>query len=363
MKATWESSDGTARLHHGDCLEVMGEMAPSSVDAIVTDPPYGLEFMGKDWDRQVPGCAYWEAALRVAKPGAWMAAFGGTRTVHRLVCAIEDAGWEIRDMVMWVYGSGFPKSLNGPWGGTALKPAWEPICLARRPPAGTVGVNFERYGTGGLGIDSCRVEAGGDRLGGGRISTRTAGWDRPWKQDPEAVGACRKRGEDAVAKAEALGRWPSNVIHDGSEEVTALFPEQTSGANPTRRSAAKFKNAYGEFEGQANCVALRGAESGSAARFFYCAKATAEDRDDGLAGQRNAHPTVKPTTLMRYLCRLVTPRGGAVMDPFMGSGSTGKAAILEGLRFEGIDREAECVDVAKARIMAAMVDRDAELFR
>lgn len=392
-------------LYVGNSLDVLPTLPPSSVDSIVSDPPYGLSFMGKDWDHGVPGEAFWREALRVAKPGAHLLAFGGTRTFHRLAVAIEDAGWEIRDCVMWVYGSGFPKSLdvskaidkrggriadfnafrddlrramaahaitrkelqdrlgnhmlshyltNGVqpaiptlrdykvlrdalklgdrwddlfleeadrevvgtavgaivfdpgnrarhtvgghsreysltapataearawegWG-TALKPAWEPVIVARKPLEGTVAENVLKYGTGVVNVDGCRV--GGEE-----------------------------------------GRWPANVIHDGSEEVVEMFPDDNGG---------------------------------SAARFFYCAKAGKADRDDGEVV--NHHPTVKPTDLMRYLVRLVTPVGGVVLDPFMGSGSTGRGALLEGCRFIGIDLSDDYATIARERIAACAAE-------
>jgi len=331
--------------------------------------------MGKNWDHGVPGQSFWAEALRVAKPGAHLLAFGGTRTYHRLACAIEDAGWEIRDCVMWVYGSGFPKShdvskaidkaagywrgksagvlsdngaMNGPnyartpkgdpvtaaaaaaagWG-TALKPAWEPIIVARKPLDGTVAANVLKYGTGGINVDGCRV---------GTDVVKTCGG----KKGGVAYGDWAK----AINETH-IGRWPANFIHDGSEDVESL--------------------------------------AGSAARFFYCAKASKADRDEGLegfalrsaseccedrepgsagldnpragagrtSGARNIHPTVKPTSLMRYLCRLVTTPNGVILDPFMGSGSTGKGAMLEGFRFIGIEREEEYLEIARARIDAA----------
>ncbi len=399
-------------LHHGDCLEVLRSLPDCSVDSIVTDPPYGLSFMGKRWDYDVPSVDVWTECLRVLKPGGHLLAFAGTRTQHRMAVRIEDAGFEIRDMIAWVYGSGFPKSLDvskaidkhgrgamvreklkrfaalrgidGKWleehgvasaasfrdwtdgghvpsdknwqlvraalgvtpeeeaaferevvgkaawktlneapmvgadcsaenrsfkditapatpeakqwegWGTALKPALEPITVARKPLIGTVAENVLQHGTGAINVD------------GGRV------------------------GE----------RWPANFIHDGSEEATDLL--------------------------------------GASARFFYCAKASKADRDAGCEGldakkagamsgietrdgkptnhpmRTNHHPTVKPTDLMRYLCRLVTPPGGTVLDPFMGSGSTGKAAMLEGFAFVGIEREAEYIDIAKARIQSAV---------
>jgi DNA modification methylase len=442
---------------HADCRDAMAEMAPDSVDSIVTDPPYGLSFMGKEWDHGVPGAEFWTAALRVAKPGAHLLAFGGTRTFHRLAVAIEDAGWEIRDTVMWVYGSGFPKSLDvskaidkmdakgeqearrlrftawvrstgitagqineatgtfmgshyttaasqpavmtrehleavrhmvgdvpewvereadirtvesqnfasrevveertavqgggsslqirmgerreveanitapatdaarqwDGWG-TALKPAWEPIIVARKPLVGTVAANVLEYGTGGLNVDGCRVGTG----------------------DGYTENAVTERRTFEPAPG---GRWPANLIHDGSDEVVGLFPE-----------------------------------AGSAARFFYCAKASKRDREEGLEAfdavsrpngnkwtdqdyrvtkgerpasaesgpRKNLHPTVKPTDLMRYLCRLVTPPGGLVLDPFCGSGSTGKAALLEGFRFIGVEKDEASAETARARCAA-----------
>lgn len=349
------------KLIHADCLDAMTRAKPESVDAIVSDPPYGLAFMGKQWDHGVPGKPFWEAALRVAKPGAHLLAFGGTRTYHRLACAIEDAGWEIRDCIMWVYGSGFPKShnLKGDWQGwgTALKPAFEPVILARKPFASTVAANVLEHGTGGLNVDGCRVAPTGESLHGGgstvgkRAENHNEGWQRPWMKDESAREAMRERSASSQAKAEQLGRWPANLIHDESDEATGLL--------------------------------------GDAARFFYCAKASKKDRNEGCealeAGvlarscqaqaeakrgnvvecegggaynkarlAKNNHPTVKPTDLMRYLCRLITPPSGVILDPFMGSGSTGKAAILEGFRFIGIEKEAEYLEIAKARIEFAL---------
>jgi site-specific DNA-methyltransferase (adenine-specific) len=323
-------------LHHGDCLEVMATMADNSVDAVVTDPPYGLSFMGKNWDHGVPGEAFWREALRVAKPGAHLLAFGGTRTFHRLAVAIEDAGWEIRDCVMWVYGSGFPKShnLKGQWQGwgTALKPAWEPVIVARKPLQGTVAANVLKYGTGAINVDGCRVEAPEGLTNGGNYTDKHA--NRDWGM--KALG--RAAPHDA-------GRWPANVIHDGSDEVVGMFPVTTSGVAVGGKG--KASSIYGTPLDRSGGDDMGYGDSGSAARFFYCAKASKADRGEG-----NTHPTVKPTDLMRYLCRLVTPPDGIVLDPFMGSGSTGKAAILEGFQFIGIEREAEYLAIAETRIKA-----------
>ena len=526
-------------IYHGDCREVMQTLHPESVDSIVSDPPYGLSFMGKGWDHGVPGVEFWTEALRVAKPGAHLLAFGGTRTYHRLACAIEDAGWEIRDCVGWIYGQGFPKSLNigctctgsavpythdksteskaerslhlvrdadvqtpldscegrgqvlqscvpeqgtsslrplsveglegrqesclegrrdvleearelqadkvrsvpagvpsdgeegrlhhgAPAGngeasrqdaladgsrpphqsrsarqparesgtvcqqrraqagrvgevevcsrcgklrgregfGTSLKPAWEPIIVARKPLCGTVAENVLRHGTGGINVDGCRVE------GSKPDTTRGAGGRNGRYAPIAAQGRIVDNG---------LGRWPANVIHDGSDEVVGLFPGAGSHGGGKSGTSDGY---HGRIKpGENACVR----SSGSAARFFYCAKASKADRDEGCEGlpqtikqsvahgnkrhgtlpytnepremkplpRGNHHPTVKPTALMRYLCRLVTPPGGVVLDPFTGSGSTGKAAILEGFRFIGIEREAEYVEIAKARIGAA----------
>lgn len=327
-------------------------MANESIDSIVTDPPYGLNFMNKHWDYEVPSIDVWRECLRVLKPGGHLLSFFGTRTYHRGVIPIEDAGFEIRDQIGWTYGSGFPKSHNGPWGGTALKPAWEPIVMARKPIVGTVAENFERYGVGGLNTDRCRVELNGDYKSttNGRPSLTRLGDN----YDP-----------DNANKPSTEGRFPANLIHDGSDEVLAAFPQapgQQANASTTAPSD-KIGRVYGamkrqgepsqdsENEGAVGFKMKPGArrlDAGSAARFFYCAKANKKDREAD-----NLHPTVKPTDLMRYLCRLVTPTNGLVFDPFMGSGSTGKAALLEGFRFIGIEREAEYTNIAKARLVRA----------
>jgi hypothetical protein len=282
---------------HGDCIRLIPTLEAESVDAIVTDPPYGLSFMGKKWDYDVPSVDVWRKCLRVLKPGGHLLCFAGTRTQHRMAVNIEDAGFDIRDMIAWVYGSGFPKSHNlmGDWDGwgTALKPALEPITVARKPFKGTVANNVLAHGTGGLNIDGCRVGAGAVRHNSARSHFAN-------------IGATQEHGKPYTTGSDK-GRWPANLIHDGSEEVTGLL--------------------------------------NGAARFFYCPKAGKVDRGSG-----NNHPTVKPTDLMRYLCRLVTPPGGTVLDPFAGSGSTGKACALEGFEFICIEREREYVEIAKARV-------------
>lgn len=380
-------------LHCGDNRDVLRSLPDNSIDSIVTDPPYELGFMGKKWDST--GIAYdatlWAECLRVLKPGGHLIAFGGTRTYHRMTVAIEDAGFEIRDCIQWIYGSGFPKSLDvskaldrqagadrekvwkrytennmagaydqRPWldearknggrmintnnpstdaakawhgWGTALKPANEPAVLARKPLSGTVADNVMAWGVGALNIDGCRVGTSKDVPHSPRkmpMSTHTialpsvdhgSGWD------------------------ENVGRWPANVIFD--EEAAQVLDEQSDGAS----------------------------------RFFYVAKASRSEREAGLDGmdvrqidesrkegnpggdnprnrglshRANHHPTVKPVELMRYLVRLVTPKGGTVLDPFMGSGSTGCAAMLEGVDFVGIDITPEYVEIARRRIVHHM---------
>lgn len=479
----WTDKEPDFALYCGDNRAVMPQLGAEFVDSIVTDPPYELGFMGKGWDRS--GIAYdvdvWRECLRVLKPGGHLLAFGGSRTYHRLACAVEDAGFEIRDQIQWIYGSGFPKSLDiskqidsrggvavgwfGPWlrsererrgiaqkslaehfrsktggltgcvanwelglniptpeqfntlcavmdlpfarleeaerevlahvdagrlavspgqgldrsatrlaitapatdaakqwngWGTALKPAHEPIVLARKPLIGTVAENVIKHGTGGLNIDGCRIEtaetlnAGSRRLG-----------------DGIKYGLCEPTTE---YEQNANGRWPANVIHDGSEEVLAGFPYSESQSGGNRGASQIWGNASG------NQARNGFDDSGSAARFFYIPKADKSDRGEGLddlplrtagevtdrqdgsdglnspragagrtSGSRNHHPTVKPTDLMRYLCRLITPPKGLVLDPFCGSGSTGKAARAEGFRFIGIEINEEYCALARAR--------------
>lgn len=365
-------------------MNVLFTLDAESIQSCVTDPPYGLGFMGKKWD--VGDISFqpetWAAVARVLKPGAHLLAFGGTRTFHRLAVAIEDAGFEIRDTVMWVYGSGFPKSHNvansldkmhgaanrghaiasgskyhpttgkarAPgdhldpyearteqgkgwegWG-TALKPAWEPIIVARKPLIGTVAENVAAHRTGALNIDGCRVP------GAKPDTTRGAGGQH---------GRFSEIGAQGRIIDDGRGRWPANLIHDGSDEVLAAFPDSNGSGHARVLKRGKRDDGWGMADAPGE---LRDAGTGSAARFFYCAKASKSDRNDGC--EKNNHPTVKPTELMRYLCRLVTPPGGTVLDPFMGSGSTGRGAVMEGLRFIGIEREAEYLEIAKARIAA-----------
>jgi len=354
----------------GDARVKLRELGDCSVDSVVTDPPYELGFMGKSWDST--GVAYdvglWREVLRVLKPGGHLLAFGGSRTYHRLACAVEDAGFEIRDQIMWVYGSGFPKSLDvskaigcDAWQGwgTALKPAHEPIVLARKPLNGTVANNVLQHGTGALNIDGCRV-AGALEGDPNRFAKTDGGSFNAFTTPP-------------VVRSE--GRWPANFIHDGSDDVLELFPDTAGGARPAKANkptGEHYEGGWGPIS-DGDRIEFAG---GSAARFFYCAKASKTDRNEGCeqlqqrlltgrdAGQdaravpyktrtkitANDHPTVKPTMLMRYLVRLVTPPDGVVLDPFCGSGSTGKAAILEGFNFIGIEQSDEYAQIAEARI-------------
>lgn len=309
------------RIIQGDCLDMMPRLPANTFDSIVSDPPYGLGFMGKQWDHGVPGVPFWTEAKRVLKPGAYMLVMGGSRTYHRLACAVEDAGFEIRDCLMWIYGSGFPKAKS------CLKPAYEPILLCRKPGKGMRE----------LGIDECRIPSGSTV----RHNNGGTGNPEQWRTG---------NGESFTSGSES-GRWPANVLHDGSEEVLeafAVYGEKTSGkqaAGGHVRNSDKTRHAYGEFTGQ-RC---EGGDSGSAARFFYAAKASKSERGDG-----NSHPTVKPLALMEWLVKLVTPPNGLTLDPFAGSGTTGKASRNTGRRAVLIEREAAYADIARRRVAVAM---------
>lgn len=434
-------------LHHGDCRDVMAGMDENSVDTIITDPPYGLEFMGKGWDHGIPGVEFWQLAYGVAKPGALLLAFGGTRTWHRLACAIEDAGWEIRDTLMYLYGSGFPKShnigkaidkaagaerevvgmarsgaaeshrssyqmsqqdtntfggeylLTAPatpdaqlwdgWG-TALKPAWEPIILAQKPIDGTYAANALKWGVAGLNVDGGRI--GVDP--GGRDDARLGGngaWHISRNPDGHTVSL-----PPATMSSHPSGRWPSNLLLD--EHAAALLDEQsgvrrTGNIEPyTRSTTAQTYNPGGRFSRGDIVTTKHKGDTGGASRFFYTAKASRSEREAGCEGMevqrvghsaygefagtpehgtnqtstktRNHHPTVKPIALMRYLVRLTaTPTGGVVLDPFMGSGSTGCACVLEGRDFIGIEQEAEYLAIAEARIAHWAAQYEPEVIR
>lgn len=330
---------------NGDSLENLKTLEPNSIDSVVTDPPYGLAFMGKKWDYDVPSVELWREVLRVLKPGGHVLSFGGTRTYHRMVVNMEDAGFEIRDQLQWIYGSGFPKShnLDGKhtgWG-TALKPANEPIVLARKPLIGTVAANVERFGTGALNIDASRIQTSdvipsvqNQNIRGHMIGSGDSGKER-----------------DTTYMQSAQGRWPANILFD--EEAAAVLDDQ-SGVLKT----------------------------GGASRFFYVAKASKKERNAGLEElpkvskghlasasgggggwsgdsqknpnlpRQNFHPTVKPVKLMEYLVRMITPPGGTVLDPFMGSGTTGVAAKSLGFNFIGVELSPEYAEIAKRRIEA-----------
>jgi site-specific DNA-methyltransferase (adenine-specific) len=364
-------------LFEGDCVGAMTRLPENRFDAVVTDPPYELGFMGKSWDAS--GIAFrpetWAAALRVLKPGGHIMAFGGSRTFHRIACAIEDAGFDVRDTLSWLYGTGFPKSLNlGDGRGTALKPAWEPIIMARKPLTGTVAANVQQWGTGAMNVDGCRIgdeervnPPAGNKPGGNAYNLSVTGMP-----------------QNAAGRA-CVGRWPANVVLD--EESAAALDEQTgmlkSGSMKAGVNAGRKSAVYSADAGRPLAQDIVGSEVG-ASRFFYVAKASraerdagcealparsageATDRQDGTAGlenpragsgrtggARNIHPTVKPVALMRWLVRLVTPPKGTVFDPFTGSGSTGVAALAEGFSFVGCEREAEYVPITLARLTHA----------
>ena len=379
------------RIYNMDCLEGMKLLDDNSVDSIVTDPPYELGFMGKKWDST--GIAYnvdvWRECLRVLKPGGHLLAFGGTRTYHRMACAIEDAGFEIRDQMQWIYGSGFPKSMdiskaidkkfgaerevvgeyqthdirnNGlmdkkgsmtvnitkaatpeakQWDGwgTALKPANEPIVVARKPISEkTVAENVLKWGTGGLNIDGCRI---GDEertyKGGTKLYE-----ERPWTK-------AQANGERARPTYKVSGRFPANVILD--EEAAKMLDEQSgilkSGSNNIRRKEGSFFEHGGL--GKAGDIQVSYGDIGGASRFFYCAKASKKERGEG-----NNHPTVKPVSLIKYLVTLVTPPDGVCLDPFIGSGTTAIAALNTGRFFIGIEKEEKYVEIARKRIAEHM---------
>jgi len=418
-------------IHHGDCLDVLSKMEPNSIDTVITDPPYGLKFMGRNWDHNVPGIPFWEAILRVAKPGSTLLAFGGTRTFHRLACAIEDSGWILRDCIMWLYGSGFPKSLDiskqidkaagaerevvgeyvwpdgkgrnpevhktkrsgiysdiktddspndrritapatpeaalwDGWG-TGIKPSWEPIIVAQKPLDGTFAENALKYGVAGFWIE------------GGRIGTD----DTRGKASPTTLGVMNDDGWEPkpVIAGSSSGRWPANLILD--EEAAAALDAQsgTTTTHPGDRDLSERKGESIFFDGY-HTPDTSYSDTGGPSRFFFCTKASRAEREAGLddlppssreeitgrkldsLGQdnpragvraegeiRNTHPTVKPLDLMRYLARLTrTPSGGIVLDPFMGSGSTGMGCVIEDRDFIGIEIDRSSYLIAEKRI-------------
>jgi DNA modification methylase len=396
-----------------NCIDAMKRMGEASVHAIICDPPYGLSFMGKEWDRYTAlefeeWCESWATeALRVLVPGGHLAAFGGTRTFHRCAAGIEDAGFEIRDTLSWLYGSGFPKSMNlsgdhDGWG-TALKPAWEPIILARKPFKGTVAATMDAHGTGAINIAATRLSWGE----GGDLSAarKEAGYSEAAKKAlGKTVASESETGfsGEVVGTDSSEGRWPANVVlsHlDGCRQVGTASEEVGGGAHatsgfvegyekgdgfegrsvespvwecepdcpvrlldeqsgptgargpasgPTYSGEHKSGSMAGRFLGMGDKPAVFHGDEGGASRFFYCAKANTAERQAGLGS--NDHPTVKPIDLMRWLCKLLAPKDGIILDPFLGSGTTGCAAVVEGFRFIGIEKEAEYVPIATARI-------------
>ena len=358
-------------LLNDDCLKVMQKLIDDGiqVDSIVTDPPYHLQsivdrfgkegsapaqhgtdgafaraskgFMGQEWDGG--DIAFrketWELALKLLKPGGHLLAFSASRNYHRMAVAIEDAGFKIRDQLMWLYGSGFPKSHNlGDGWGTALKPAHEPIVMGKKRLEGTNKQNKEKYGTGGINIDGCRVEfSDNDDPRVDKEYFHNASPDfKPGLDKENSIGEKQKLHDDK-------GRFPANVMHDGSEEVMSGFPNAKGAVS--NGNAPVGETSEGVIKPLRRGKLTSYADDGSAARFFYCPKVSKSER-----GEDNTHPTVKPQELMKYLCRLVTPKGGTVLDPFMGSGSTGMAAKDEGFEFIGIEREKEYFEIAEKRI-------------
>lgn len=378
------------KIFLGDCLDVLKDFPDNSIDSVITDPPYGISFMGKKWDYNVPSVEIWKEVYRVLKPGGHVLSFGGTRTYHRMVVNIEDAGFEIRDQILWIYGSGFPKSLdvskaidkrlghqreiigkttgsgmtksnviqgaqnrsvlewnkysNEPiseeakqwegWG-SALKPAVEPICLARKPIEGTIVQNVLEWGTGGLNIDGCRV--GVERL-------------KPIKREISKIGTFEKA--DGNITPERQGRYPANIIHDGSEEVLELFPGSKSCNSPSDvKSKSKYRPNQGNYQVQGN---IYPGDSGSAARFFYVAKASPSER-----GKENDHPTVKPINLIKYLVKLITPPNGIVLDPFAGSGTTALACVsLQKYNYCLIEKDEHSFEIIKKRISTHVPNKE-----
>jgi DNA modification methylase len=314
-------------IYCGDCREILP--AINEFCSCITDPPYGLQFMGKQWDHGVPAMETWRLVLDALKPGAHVLAFGGTRTWHRLACAIEDAGFEIRDCLMWLYGQGFPKGKGN------LKPAWEPIILARKKAPAPV-----------LNIDACRI-ATSDSLGGGALNgsrARHEGWRRPWMENEAQNQAAIDRSKTSVQKAETLGRWPANLLLD---EESAEMLDAQSGFSVSNPGPYYHQDYKGPSKGAEKARSTRGhADSGGASRFFYTAKADSDERGTG-----NNHPTVKPLDLMRWLSKLLyPPDGGALVDPFMGSGSTILGARLFYQRIVGIELEERYCEIAAKRL-------------
>jgi len=420
------------KLMLGDNIESLKKLPDNSIDSIVSDPPYGLSFMGKKWDYDVPSVDFWKEVYRVLKPGGHVLSFGGTRTYHRMVVNIEDAGFEIRDQIMWLYGSGFPKSLNigkavqklsgdievigkakgagtpgntyintdlkseidliridNEWEGwgTSLKPANEPICVARKPLSEkSVAENVLKWGTGGINIDGCRVNFNGDKPKECELVDFRGDGSQ---MNLNASGKERKTIEDRNYIPNEEGRFPANIILD---EIAGELLDEQSGITKTNHKGNKTdKGIVGGVNGFGRGTEVARCDKGGASRFFYQAKVSKAERNMGLddfeatttggkghgldrrcshcntsmlkpedckceepnwitPAKKNTHPTVKPVSLMAYLCRLVTPPNGIVLDPFMGSGSTGIAARLEGFRFLGMEMDKDYFKIAESRI-------------
>jgi site-specific DNA-methyltransferase (adenine-specific) len=364
---------------HGDCLDKMREMEDNSIDFIVCDPPYGLSFMGKKWDETTPDIKIWKEALRICKPGSMLAAFGGSRTHHHLMTSLEWAGWEIRDVIMWLYGSGFPKSHNfgkkpgGIWEpyGTALKPAYEPIILCQKPLDGTFAQNADKWVVAGINIDESRIKTN-EYITNHSRSTQSCISKGIYGD------SCKQKTHQT--EGQKLGRWPANLILDESaveqlDEMTGISKSGKNGWNPTEKDS-------GMWAGKKRIPYPGYNDSGGASRFFYCAKASSSERNRGLEGmplkqtmgggglnntdddvcgkygsikskQYNSHPTVKPISLMKYILKLLAPPGDPIcLDPFAGSGTTLLAAKELGIRAIGIELEKEYCEIAEKRLSA-----------
>jgi len=405
-------------IFHGDNIQVLRTLPDSSVDSVVTDPPYGLKFMGKQWDYDVPSVELWKECYRVLKPGGYLLSFGSSRTYHRMAVKVEDAGFEIRDQIMWVYGSGFPKSHNvglsidkllghpdrghriatasrthpdgtfEPNGekllpyetkseeskpfegfGTALKPAHEPIVMARKPFKGSVAKNVMKWNTGGINIDECRIPIQADEKIDIRRYDNYHDTFNAYEEGQSAEGK-----KYSINEAHDLGRFPANIFFD--EEAGKLLDEQ-SGYTKTK-SDKNYK--HNKTNSNSDIFKSRGTytpreDEGGASRFFYCPKPSKKEKEEGLTSEpiqikgrddgqdnrnvpqklrktnrKNTHTTVKPLKLMQYLIRLVTPKGGVTIDPYFGSGSSGKSTIREGnYKFIGIEKEKEYFNIAVER--------------
>jgi site-specific DNA-methyltransferase (adenine-specific) len=393
------------KLYQGDNIQSLKKLPNNSIDSVVSDPPYGLSFMGKKWDYDVPSVEFWKEVYRVLKPGGHVLSFGGTRTYHRMVVNIEDAGFEIRNQIMWLYGSGFPKSNNigkavdklqgnSEWEGwgTALKPAVEPICVARKPLSEkSVAENVLKWGTGGINIDGCRI-------GTEPISHGTSKMDIRGK-----LGDFHTKKRIVVEEKITEGRFPANIILEcicGDIHTNPMCPcfimDGQSGVSKAKKERIGIKGGSSIHQSKLS-VDVEGKwpadNGGGASRFFYQAKVSKKERNMGLDGfeekesqqkghgldricmnegcgvsmlkpelckcdepdwrprpKKNSHPTIKPVQLMAYLCRLVTPPNGIILDPYMGSGSTGISACLEGFRFIGMEMDEDYFKIAEARI-------------